>query len=564
MVHFFGYRHMTDRIGGGLSPPGAVKRPLAGRLHRRARPLAALGLAAVALAGGARQAPRPQAAAFERGLTALHHFEYEQANEAFREARRRDPSNALAYWGEAMTYWQTLWRNEDVEAGRRVLAALAPTPEARAAKAQSPRDRALLGAADALFGDGDANARHRRYLDAMRRAVAAYPEDPDVVSLYALALLSTTSRSLIGFGDAHDQQLAGSELQAEVARLLTGVLAAHPRHPGALHYLLHAYDDPAHARLALDAARTYARVANGASHALHMPAHVFLQLGLWHDAAASDRAAYDASNTWVRQKGRPLALRNYHALTWLQYELLQLGRFAAAQATIAEIEPVVNATRQATPGASGAEAVHQPLLADLSSMRARYAVETRRWNVMAKATQFGNVTDLFAIGMSAAKTGNTAVARRVQQTLAQRAVAPQEGEMRPAIAIMEREMAALLALAEGQPDYAIEILKSAARSELDLPAPLGLPIPIKPAPELLGEVLLEAGRAAEAIPLFEAVLRLHANRSLSVLGLARAAAKSGNAAVARQRYQELLQNYDRADADLPELKEALAVVRRKP
>jgi tetratricopeptide (TPR) repeat protein len=502
----------------------------------------------------AQQRGRPAAAAaFGRGLTALHNFEYEQALDGFREARGVDPSLALAYWGEALTYWQTLWRNENVAAGRQALAALAPTPEGRLARARTPRDKALIAAAAVLFGEGDAETRHRRYLEAMKAAASTYPDDPDVVSLYALALLGTTSRSLIGFGDAHDERLAGSELQKEVAALLTRVLARHPRHPGALHYLLHAYDDPQHAALALDAARTYAQVASGASHALHMPSHVFLQLGLWHDAAASDRAAYDASNAWVRQKQRPLALRNYHALAWLQYELLQLGRFAEARATLAEIAPVARAETAAG---------HHPILSDLSSMRARFALETRRWELMASETQFGNVNDLFAIGMSAAKKGNLQTARMVQQTLAQRANAREEGDLRPAIAIMEREMAALVELASRGPEFAIEILKSAARSELDLPAPLGLPVPIKPAPELLGEVLLEAGRAREAIPHFESVLRLHANRSLSVLGLARAAAASGNAAVARQRYEELLKNYDRADADLPEVKEARAAIGR--
>jgi predicted Zn-dependent protease len=129
---------------------------------------------------------------------------------------------------------------------------------------------------------------------------------------------------------------------------------------------------------------------------------------------------------------------------------------------------------------------------------------------------------------------------------------------------MEREMAALVELAGGRAPYAIEILKSAARSELDLPAPLGLPLPIKPAPELLGEVLLEAGQPADAAAQFESVLRLRPNRSLSILGLARAAAASGNKAGAQQRYRELLNNYDHADADLPELKEARAHVASGP
>ena len=505
--------------------------------------------------------PKNVDALFQLGLTALHNFEYEQALDAFDRARQTDPSFAMAYWGEAMTYWQTLWRNENVAAAREVLGSLGRTPEARAARATTARDKALIRAVDLLFGDGDADTRHRRYLDAMATAAAEFRDDPDVISLYALALLGTTSRSLIGFGDAHDERLAGSDLQQQVGALLTGVLAKHPQHPGALHYLLHAYDDPQHARLALDAARTYARIANGASHALHMPAHIFLQLGLWHDAAASDRAAFDASRAWVAQKQQPPSLLNFHALSWLEYELLQLGRFADARATLAEIEPVVKASGALTQ--TGHDGAHQPLLSDLSSMRARLAIETRRWTLMAGETQFGNVNDLFAIGMSAARTGNSRTAQMVQQTLAQRATAPQEGDMRPAISIMEREIAALIELAGGRTENAIEILKSAARSELDLPAPLGLPAPIKPAPELLGEMLLEAGRPAEAGPHFESVLRLHANRSLSVLGRARAAMAVGDTAVARQRYQELLTNYDRADVDVPELQEARAALEKK-
>jgi hypothetical protein len=516
-----------------------------------------LGIAVLVAAWGwtpssaAPQAPRPAQTAFQSGLTALHNFEYEQANEAFHRARTLEPGFVLAYWGEAMTYHQTLWRNENVEAARRTLYDLGPTEAARAAKATTARERALLASVETLFADGDADVRRRRYVDAMAKAAAAQPDDPDIASLYALALLGTTSRSLIGFGDAHDPALAGSELQKQVAAILNRVLTAHPRHPGALHYLLHTYDDPDHARLALAAARTYASVAAGASHALHMPAHIFLQLGMWHDAAASDRAAFDASTDWARRKQLSPAVRNYHALAWLQYEQLQSGRFSDAQAAIREIEPV------ATAAASQAHAgEHQPLLSDLSSMRARFVIETRRWSTMAASTTFGNVNDLFAIGISAARIGNLRSAQMVQQALAQRATSPQEGDMRPAIAIMEREMAALLEQAAGRLDAAITIMSAAAKSELALPAPLGLPIPIKPAPELLGEMLLEAKRPQDAIAPFEATLKRHANRSLSLLGLARAAKAASDEARARESYRKLLTNYERADADVSEAIEA--------
>ena len=492
---------------------------------------------------------------YARGVTALHQFEYEDANEAFQQARRADPGFVMAYWGEAMTYDQTLWRNEDVQAGRRVLARLGATPAARRAKAATPREQGFLAAVEMLFADGDAETRHSRYADEMARLYQRLPDDPDVASFYALALLGTMSRSLIGQADAHEGHsgtLSGSETQARVTAILDRVLRSHPQHPGALHYLLHNDDDPEHAHLALGAARTLAALAPDSSHARHMPSHIFLQLGLWHDAALSDRAAFAASEAWVQRKHFDAALRNYHALGWLQYELLQLGRYREAWATLDEIAPVVKATGQLT------------LLGDLSTMRARYVVESADWRRLANESTFGNVNELCAIGMSAARMGNLALAERARQGLAQRAQDPREGDLRPAAVIMEREVAALLALGAGRGADAVAILQAAAQSEAQLPAPLGLPAPIKPAPELLGEVLIDLGRGAEAIEPFERALRRNPNRSLSVLGLARASAAARQPDAARRHYTAWLANMDHADADLPAIAEARAAVAPEP
>ena len=495
-------------------------------------------------------AQSPQAA-FLRGVVALHNFEYEEANEAFLRVQKADPGFAMAYWGEAMTYHQTLWRNENLDAGRQALARLAATPAARAAKAATPKEKAFLEAVDTLFGAGDAATRRRAYADAMGALYARSPDDPDVASFYALALLGTMSRSLIGYGDAHEghsASLAGSDTQQRVAEILEKVLTTHPDHPGALHYLLHNHDDPEHARRALSAARAYAKVAPQSSHPLHMPAHIFVQLGMWEDAAAADRAAFAASDAWVKAKGLSPAVRSYHALSWLQYSLLQLGRYDEALKTMAELTPSVKASGDLT------------LLSDLSSMRARYVIETRRWEVLANERNFGNVNELFAIGVSAARSGNAAAAELARQGLATRAQSEQEGDLRPAIAIMEREVAALIELAAGRREQAVEILKTATQAELKLPAPLGLPAPIKPAPELLGEVLIELGRPAEAIEPFRQALGRNANRTLSVLGLARASAAVGQADAARQHYRDLLASYEHADAALPEINEARAAL----
>jgi tetratricopeptide (TPR) repeat protein len=490
-------------------------------------------------------------AVYQRGVTALHLFEYEDANEAFTQARQIDPALAMAYWGEAMTWHQSLWGHENVEAGRAALARLAPTPAARMAKAARPRDQALLAAVDRLFGEGRPEARRRAYAEAMGQLYAREPDDPDIASFYALALLGTMTRGLIGTADAHEGHsagLAGSQTQAQVSTILDKVLRSTPQHTGALHYLIHDDDDPAHARLALDAARTLARLAPDSSHTRHMPAHIFLQLGQWHDAAESDMAALAASDAWIARKHLPAAMRNFHALAWLQYEQLQLGRYREARQAIDQIAPVVSATGDLT------------LLSDLSSMRARYIIETASWRLMTADSPFGNANELFALGISAARSGNVTVATRAQDALGQRARDPREGDLRPAIAIMERELAALVAFADGRNEESIALLRGAAAAEAQLPAPLGLPAPIKPAPELLGEVLTEAGRPGDAIAAFEAALARNANRSLSVLGLARAAAASGRPDVSRRRYTELLASFDSADADLPALREARAAL----
>jgi hypothetical protein len=372
---------------------------------------AGLLIACSALAHGADEAR----ASLQRGITALHSFEYEDAGDAFGEARRLDAGLVMAYWGEAMTYHQTLWRNENVEAGREALARLGPTAAARLARTSDPKEQGYLTAIESLFGQGDATRRRRRYADDMGRLYGRYPDDPDVASFYALALLGTMSRSLIGTADAHEghsEALAGSETQTLVANILNGVLRTHPEHPGALHYLLHNNDDPRHAHAALDAARTLARLAPDSSHTRHMPAHIFLQLGQWHDAATSDRSAFDASDAWIARRHLGPAMRNYHALAWLQYELLQLGRYRDAWATLDQLAPIVKASGDLR------------LLSDLSTMRARYVIETANWTLLASESNFGNANELYAIGVSAARSGNAVLAERARNALGSSRWAP--------------------------------------------------------------------------------------------------------------------------------------------
>jgi tetratricopeptide (TPR) repeat protein len=488
---------------------------------------------------------------FLRGVTALHNFQYEDAVEAFREAQRVDRNFAMAYWGEAMACNQTLWLNQDVTAAREVLLRLGPTPETRASKAGTDREKGYLRAVEVLFGSGDRTARDHAYAAEMGRLARSYPDDPEVLSFYALALMGTMARSPAlfheGSDDGHQHVLVGSETQKKVAAILKKVLAGHPGHPGALHYLIHDYDDPGHARRALPAARAYAKVAPQSSHALHMPAHIFLQLGMWDDAAASDEASFLASDAWVKRKGLPIGMRDYHSLSWLLYESLQQGRFEKARQTLDLIRPAVDAT-----GAPRLKALR-------SDMRARYVVETRSFQELATAKDFDTTGELFAIGMSAARRGDRKVADLAVAELARRAApggSAGTGHRPVDVAVMERELAALLAAARGRGGEAVARMQEAVVLEGQLPPPLGLPRPLKPASELFGEMLLELGRPREAAAAFERALKYWPKRSLALLGRARAFVALGDRESARRDYGRLLVNWRSADPDLPELKEA--------
>ena len=200
---------------------------------------------------------------FLRGALLLHSFEYDDARDAFRAAREVEPDFAMAAWGEAMTYNHPLWLRQNPDEARAALEQLAPTPEARLAKAPTEREKGYLRAVEILYGDGDKLARDLAYAETMGELSARFPEDLDAAAFHALALLGT----------CHDGRDTATYMRA--AAIVEEVFAENPEHPGAAHYLIHSYDDPVHAPLGLRAARLYAEIAPAAVHALHMPSHVF-------------------------------------------------------------------------------------------------------------------------------------------------------------------------------------------------------------------------------------------------------------------------------------------------
>jgi tetratricopeptide (TPR) repeat protein len=496
---------------------------------------------------------------FLHGLAALHSFWYDEAADAFREAQRIEPGFAMAYWGEAMTYNHPIWQEVDVEAARAALARLAATPEARAARAPTPREKGYLAAVETLYGEGDKAARDRAYAAAMARLAERFPEDVEAAAFQALSILGLTRP-----GDPADFPAL-----MRAAAILEELLDQNPDHPGVLHYLIHAYDDPVHAPLGLRAARRYAQVAPAAHHALHMPSHIFVQLGMWPDVAASNEASWAASVAWTERRALPVEKRDFHSLGWLGYAYLQQGRYAKAREVIAT-------AREAAGKAKG-----ERVAAALAGLEARYAIETGQWQLapalemeeaeakaaggaagqhacsaISYAHGAGQAVSLLANGLEAGLSGDAAGAARIAERLAQLGGTGKGGSEANAARVMEKEVSGLALLAGGKEAEGLARLAEAAALEEALPAPSGPPDLAKPALELYGEALLERGRPQEAAAQFAKALARMPNRSLALLGAARAAAKLGDEKGAREHYARLAENWRQADAGIAIVEEA--------
>jgi tetratricopeptide (TPR) repeat protein len=368
---------------------------------------------------------------------------------------------------------------------------------------------------------------------------AQWPDDHEIATFYALSLLGTVRPGDTGF-----------RRQALAASIVEKVFRENPNHPGAAHFIIHSFDDPDHAPLALDAAHVYAKIAPAAPHALHMPSHIYVQRGMWQEVAASNTDAYKAARAIQSRMKLAEGREDFHTLSWLLYANLMLGRFDEAKANL-------QLAKEAVDRNAGSAGVRNGYL----GMRARYILETGQWEKipveahaahgsdhagmpgMANMPQYsGSLPWTFIAGVSAAKTNDPATADAAEAQLrAAREKLQGEGKAYDAksVSIMEKELAAVSRLARGQRDEAIRLAGEAVDIELTLSAPSGPPDPIKPALELYGEILLEADRAKDAAAAFEASLLRTPKRTPSVLGLARASAKLGNITTARQSYQEL-------------------------
>ncbi|MGH8249406.1 MAG: tetratricopeptide repeat protein [Steroidobacteraceae bacterium] len=483
---------------------------------------------------------------FNTAASILYSFYWERVDAAVADVLATDPDCAMAYWVKAVASLDNSLGSPPTPQKERE--GWAAVQKARALGAKSERERDYIGAVETVFRDHDTvpfKARAAAYEKALERLHLRYPEDSEAAVLYAFWLQVTADRN--------DQTYAQ---QLKSARILEKVYAAQPQHPGAAHFLIHAYDFPAIAEHGVDAARHYASIAPDSPHALHMPSHIFSRVGQWQDSIDTNRRSRAAS-----KQDRDA----YHALDYMVYASLQLGRDEQVREWVEFVLTAPKPNEETRQIAYAAAAIP-----------ARFALERGDWREAAKLAlrpqpaEFdwkpfpeGEAVNAYARGLGTARDGNAESAKSEIARLA---------ELRAAMTAQKKDywieqaniqidtVTAWVARAEGRNDVALELMRAAAEREDRTEEHIMMPGRVIPVREMLGELLLDLKESALALGAFEQALRADPNRLRSLYGAARSAELSGDREKATQLYSQLLQQTGPQASDREELRHARTFV----
>ena len=491
---------------------------------------------------------------FNHAVAWLHSFEYEEAEKAFTEVTVTDPQCGMGYWGIAMSNYHPLWAPPTAPELKNGWSAV---EKAKMVQAGTAREQAYIAAIETFYKDYDKldhRTRSFAYSDAMKRVHELNPSDREGAVFYALTLIATGTMS-------PDKTYAR---QKQAARILNDILAREPQHPGVAHYLIHSYDYPALAQLALPAARSYAKIAPASAHAQHMPSHIFIRLGLWQEAINS--------NTDAEAAAKGFAVRNHmsgawdeqlHAMDYLAYAYLQRAQDKHA----AEVLDELTRLRKVEPPTFKVAYAY-------TAIPARYALERRQWKEAATLTlPPGELGEFllsrfpwarghihFARAIGAARSGDTVAARKELDELS--AIRQQLVEVKgdydwgKQIDIQRLIASAWLQSAEGNRDEALRLARQAADLDDATEKHPVTPGSILPAREQLGELLLELKQPAAALQEFESSFQSTPNRFNGIYGAARAARLAGDQKSAKAYYGKLIQLVRGTDSSRPEIQEA--------
>ena len=472
---------------------------------------------------------------FNQAIAMLHSFWYEEAEKTFSNITTIDKDCAMAHWGVAMSLYHQLWATpptpEALQKGRNALQL------AKQLKIKTARERAYFEAAEYLYSDEetiDYPTRKISYQKAMEQLSVNNPDDLEAAVFYALALISTAS--------PNDKTYTN---QKRALNILQEVLKKEPDHPGVAHYIIHSSDYPELASLGLKAARRYAQIAPSVPHALHMPSHIFIRLGEWHEAAQSNLAAYHTAKNYANENVSSDAWdQQLHFMDYLIYSYLQTGQTRKAEEILRELHTIKKAHPENTTSAYA-----------FAAIPARYTVERSNWQEAATLTvypadfpwnQFGWCEAIihFARGLGATKIGKIDEARHSLQRLEALRDADKVANKyytADQIEIQRLALAAWIALDEGKALKAEILMRASADLEDSTEKDNVTPGAIKPARELLGELLLELNQPDKALKEFESSLIRTPNRWNGIYGASEAARQIGDK-IKANNYDQQLQN----------------------
>lgn len=483
---------------------------------------------------------------FNRATALLHSFWYAEAEKAFVEVTKTDPKCGMGYWGVAMSSYHPVWAPPVAAELRTGMTAMQKATELGA---RTQREKDYIGAIETFYKDADKldhRTRALAYEKAMEQVYLRYPKDHEAAIFYALALLGTAVPT--------DKTYAN---QKKAAEILNKVLAAEPEHPGVAHYLIHSFDYPSLASLALAAARSYAKIAPSSPHALHMPSHIFTRLGLWQESIESNIASADAAKKHLAKTDPGwAAFDQLHAMDYLAYAYLQTAQDGKAKQIIDTLY-----------GMNKVDASIFSAAYAFAAIPARYTLERRRWSDAAalkvhpadfpwKNFPYAEAMIYYARSLGASRSGDTAAASKdiERLTTIQKSLADaKENYWATQVEIQRRTAAAWLAHAQGKQEESLQLMRSAADLEDTTEKHPVTPGAIVPARELLGELLLDLRESQAALREFEASLVVSPNRFNGLYGAARAAELSGDREKAGAFYAKLMTLAERSDGQRPEL-----------
>lgn len=486
----------------------------------------------------------------EKGLALLHSFQYEEAKQTFDEAASHQPRCAMAHWGKAMSLYEQLW---DLPDKNKLNEGYKEIREAQKLRPATAKEQGFLVAAAAYYQKNSKISytdRARAYSAALEKLHEQMPDDVEVGSFYALSLVALA-----------EQDVDSLDNQKKAIAILQPLLQKYPDHPGVAHYLIHAADRPELAPEGLEAARRYAAIAPDSPHALHMPSHIFVRLGLWQDSINSNIAS-EATAARLAEEHKAESHYQTHAMDFLNYCYLQSGQEAKAREVIGHVDHVVGANE---------ETKMDPRV----YLQARTALELHRWKDAAALQDPALSKDKLDItrwarAIGAARNGDVASAEAAVNAL-KVSVVERESQARKEgyTPSTEKptdlsEAQAWLAFAKGNSQEALQEIRAAAdRQEKDHAARFvgGDSVSI-PAREMLADMLMELKRPTEAFAEYRDVLNNAPNRFDGLLGAARAAQASGDTRGAQTFYAKLTEVCP-TGADRPELTEARTFVAKK-